>query len=254
MKAYIYCRVSKPSGRKFGGGDESIDIQIDECIKYCREQGWPDKDILIRTQERTSRNGTNISSLENILGEMSSGDVLVIHTIDRLSRHVLKGVQFLEAIQSKGCRIASVNEHITYDNDDIYGRFEFRNIINHAELESDRMGMRIRRSKKRKLDNRTRVSSTRFQCKTRKRDTLVGTHNRAEMNALAQHQVHHRVATRSMVLVQSIKPPDNENDSDMIDVIPINCTAEPIDIDMIPDHIVGNNLLRGVLERYNPKS
>lgn len=174
MKIIIYCRVSKSnyggSGSKFGI-DTNSNIQIDECMNYCKEQGWKDNNITIYNEERISRKGGNIPGLRNILDEMKSGDVIVIYTVDRLSRNTLEGIKFLEDLNAKGCRIISVIEKATYDKEDIYGRFKFRDRINHAELESDRASQRITRSlnnKRTSIKTKT-ISSTRFQCKQRKK-------------------------------------------------------------------------------------
>ena len=276
MKAYIYCRVSKSTGRRFGSGRfgasfgsansansvfsaaGTIDAQTDECVKYCREQGWLDEDIVIYNDEQSGREGTNIPSLRLVLDEMDSGDTLIVYTTDRLSRHVLEGVQFLEELNKKGCRIVSVSENITYDQDDIYGRFGFRNILNHAELESDRLSTRVKRAakSKRNVSSYPSTSSTRFQCKTvskkQRCGALSGTHRAYELNTIAQHNQSPHVMTRSMIRNQIQNPYGNADDGlgGADNVTDIDGDAEMIDIDQMPSYAVNNSLIKGVLSNY----
>lgn len=173
MKIFTYCRVSKSNNSNiFGIVGTNSNIQIDECSayckKYCKDKGLKNIKIKVCTDEGTGRKGGNISSLRNILDDMESGDILVIYTIDRLSRNVLEGIKFLEDLTAKGCHIISVIDQSTYDKDDIYGRFNFRNRLNHAELESDRASERITRSIKNKRTSKKTISSTSFQCKSKK--------------------------------------------------------------------------------------
>lgn len=175
MKIYIYCRISKSNG-KIGSG-ANINVQIDECLDFCKKQKWAkkciDNDINIIEQEKTGRKGSNIATLDKILDRMAEGDIFIIHSVDRLCRDMLEGVKFLNKLNKKGCRIISVTEYISYDKSDIYGRFKFRDILNHAELESDRSSSRIILSlgaKKKKVKN---ISSTLFQCRKRKRDDTI---------------------------------------------------------------------------------
>lgn len=285
MKAYIYCRVSKSTGRRFGSGRfrasfgsanptnsansvfsaaGTIDAQTDECVRYCREQGWLDEDIVIYNDEQSGREGTNIPSLRLVLDEMDSGDTLIVYTTDRLSRHALEGVQFLEELNEKGCRIVSVSENITYDQDDIYGRFGFRNILNHAELESDRLSTRIKRAakSKRNVSSYPSTSSTRFQCKTvskkQRCDALSGTHRAYELNTIAQHNRSSHVMTRSMIRNQNQDPYGNSGSGvvSAVGIVGVDSVAdidgdtEMIDIDQMPSYAVDNSLIKGVLSNY----
>lgn len=149
---HIYCRVSNPTS--------NTDSQIDECIDFCKRNNCDN--ITVYEQTMTGRKGQNISDLKEILNQMTKGDTLIIYTVDRLSRYVRDAVQFLEDLTKKGCRILSIKENISYDVDDIYGRFKFRDIINHAELESDRLSLRLRSTKASK--SKTKISNTKFQC------------------------------------------------------------------------------------------
>jgi DNA invertase Pin-like site-specific DNA recombinase len=170
MRAHVYCRVSQANRSGYTGYCSNINIQIDECVEYCKQRNI--EDIVVYEQEQSSRKGSNIPTLRSIMNSMDPGDLMVIHTADRLSRYTLEGLSFLDDLYAKGCSIISVIENITYDEDKMYDRFTFRNIINHAELESDRLSQRINRTVRAnrlaKSSAKSKpVSSTRFQCRAR---------------------------------------------------------------------------------------
>lgn len=165
MTVHIYARVSRSNRANGVYGGLNSNVQIDECFMYCKNKGL-DKDhkITVYDMEGSARNGDNIATLKNILDEMNKGDILVVHTIDRFCRSLLDGLKFLDELHKKGCKIVSVYENITYDPENIYDRFEFRSILNHAELESDRMSVRIKRSKSKSNNDEGKISSTKFVC------------------------------------------------------------------------------------------
>jgi DNA invertase Pin-like site-specific DNA recombinase len=167
MKIFIYCRVSKSNG-KYGTG-ANINNQIDDCYNYCIERGLSDGSNIVLcdhsiTGRKSDNRKNNSSDLTKLLNVMNKGDIFVIHSVDRLSRNLLDGVQFLENLTRKGCRIVSITDGITYD--DLYGKFSFRNRLNHAEFESDKASDRsIRSIKNRKKTIKKTISSTKFQCR-----------------------------------------------------------------------------------------
>jgi DNA invertase Pin-like site-specific DNA recombinase len=257
MKIHIYCRVSKSNG-KFGTGD-NIDIQIDECVKYCKSNGWTD--VVVSTHELSGRKGTNIPRLNSILNnDMQPGDILMIYTVDRLSRYLYEGLDFLQRLDEKGCRIVSVCEGITYDADDFYGRFTFRNILNHAELESDRLSVRVTRARKNKNTTSSlkfrSISSTKFQSRKRKRNDINGPNSGPNSGpdngpdndpVLSDHMEVNGVATRSMVRSlndnrkrRKVQSKQN-NDTDSM----VSIRTRPVQ----PTH--RNYFLRNALEKYN---
>ena len=157
MTVHIYCRVSK-SNNKFNIGT-NVNSQVDECVEYCKSNNL-DTNTKVYTDEGSARNGNNSSSLFEILNDMNPGDIFITYTVDRLTRSCREGIKFLDELTKKKCKFISVRENVTYDIDDIYGRFTIRNILNHAELESDRTSQRIKKS----IADKKSVSSTRFQC------------------------------------------------------------------------------------------
>lgn len=162
---HIYCRVSDRSSNP--------NSQINECIDYCKRNKLDS--ITVYEQIKTGRKGQNISDLRNVLDQMNAGDTLLIYTVDRLSRYVRDAIQFLEDLTKKGCKIYSIKENISYDEDDIYGRFRFRDILNHAELESDRLSLRLKTK-----SIKSKPSDTKFQCVKRKRSNKTFTKSKKQ--------------------------------------------------------------------------
>lgn len=283
MKAHIYCRVSKANNSK---GGTNINIQIDDCVDYCKANKIDN--IIVHEQEQSSRKGTNIPTLRHIMDSMDSGDLLVIHSADRLSRYALEGIQFLTDLYAKGCKIISVAENITYDEGKYYDRFSFRNIMNHAELESDRLSTRISRvkrsnktvdsilfpsnSKSRSMSasmsasmstRNRKISSTRFQCKQKKqnkriqRETmdlkqLLRSLKPDDMSDIHNHMKIEGIATRSMIGNKDRS--ENLNDlDDVIDDVIDEVKEEHIKISDTPyvNKMKRNYFLRNIIEKYN---
>lgn len=249
MKVHVYGRVSKSNNKGYGG--TNINIQFDESKEYCLLRGWTQNQIIYHVQERSARNGNNLPELNAILDIMEPGDILVIYTVDRLSRNTLEGIDFLERLTKKGCHIESVLERITYNADSIYDRFRFRDIINHAELESDRISVRTRRSHThRKLArDGPALSSTRFQCRKRRRSEVDVSTTTQNNQMLDDHMDINGVATRSMINNSKrrrieILDSDNENAEASDEA------EEVIKISTRDKRVNKNNLLRNVLERY----
>jgi DNA invertase Pin-like site-specific DNA recombinase len=83
-----------------------------------------------------------------IIDEMKEGDILIVHSVCRFSRNMLGGLQILDKLEKKKIKIYSVVDHVGYDSNNIYDRFRFRQIMNCAELETDKISQRIKRAKK----------------------------------------------------------------------------------------------------------
>jgi len=145
MKAHIYCRVSTKQSK-------SRDLQENECKKYCDDNGIVISKIYKHVQ--SSRNMKNKEYVQNIINNMEKGDVLIIHSICRFSRNMLGGLEILNELEKKGMKIYSVDDHVGYD--DIFDRRKFRDIMNDAELETDKISHRVKKTKrynsKRKFD------------------------------------------------------------------------------------------------------
>ena len=140
--ASIYCRISDKN-------DNSLESQKLSCVKYCNTAKIPIKKIYMQTG--TARQGNNCETLNVMIDDMNSKDVIIIASVCRFSRSVLDGLELLAKIKCKQIKIHSVTENLSYDT--VHDRFNFRNHLNHAEYESDLISDRMKRSRKRSRKN-----------------------------------------------------------------------------------------------------
>lgn len=144
MAAHIYCRISISKGG-------SQQYQIDKCVEYCNSKKLTINSIHKHVQ--SSRNMQNGKYLESIIDNMKEGDILIVHSICRFSRNMIGGLNILDKLEKKKLKIYSVDDNIGYDN--IHDKFRFRNIMNCAELETDKISHRIKQSYEKKRKNIT---------------------------------------------------------------------------------------------------
>jgi DNA invertase Pin-like site-specific DNA recombinase len=137
--ANIYCRIS-------ANNDHSLDGQKRDCIKYCKDNNLTVNKIYVETS--SARDGDNYETLKGIIEATPENGTIIVSSICRFSRNMLKALQILHKMEKKKIKIHCVNENITYD--DVHSRFSFRNHLNHAQYESDLISDRVKRSKKRR--------------------------------------------------------------------------------------------------------
>lgn len=142
ITASIYCRISDKN-------DNSLESQKILCVKYCNDAKIPIKKIYMQTG--TARQGNNCETLNVMVDDMNSGDIIIISSVCRFSRSVLDGLELLAKIKCKKIQIHSVAENLSYST--VHDRFNFRNHLNHAEYESDLISDRMKRSRKRSRKN-----------------------------------------------------------------------------------------------------
>lgn len=138
ITASIYCRISDKN-------DDSLESQKMLCEKYCKDNKIPINRVYMQTG--TARKGNNCETLNVMINNMKSEDIVVVSSICRFSRSVRDGLELLNRMQNKHIKIYSVVENLSYDT--VHDKFNFRNHLNHAEYESDLISDRIKRSNKR---------------------------------------------------------------------------------------------------------
>jgi len=111
MKGYasIYVRCSNPNGI-------SIDTQMKECLKYAKERDLIIQGIYI-DDGVSGRNGKNLKNGE--IGfwkeHIENYSNLLIYSVDRLTRHLFSGLQFLNTMQEKDIDVHFVNNEVIYN-------------------------------------------------------------------------------------------------------------------------------------------
>lgn len=91
----------------------------------------------------------NIPNTLKMIGEAAGcGDSIYIYRIDRLSRNIIKYLDWLETLNTRGITIYSCTENIKYSDH----KLDFIQAILNAQKESALLGSRIRMSNKRRRD------------------------------------------------------------------------------------------------------
>ena len=86
-------------------------------------------------QEKVSGRSKRRPELRRLIEKLQSGDELVLWKIDRIGRNVLHGLLWLQELQSKEVNLRSITDAV--DMRTASGRYNFRNILNIAQYESD---------------------------------------------------------------------------------------------------------------------
>lgn len=86
-------------------------------------------------EERASGRNTNRPVLRKLVNALQPGDELVIWKLDRMGRNVLYVLLMLQTLVEKKVNIRSITDAV--DMSSASGRYNFRNIINIAQYESD---------------------------------------------------------------------------------------------------------------------
>lgn len=107
---FIYARCSTEN-------DTSIETQITACLEYARNKGI--KLLPFGCQYDNGISARNMNNLDFELGAWSDyledGAQLIIYSVDRLSRHLLKGLQYLDKMVARGVSVHFVMSEIIYD-------------------------------------------------------------------------------------------------------------------------------------------
>lgn len=117
-KAMIYARTSTKN-------DISIDTQRVECFKYAKDNNIALNNFGFQYDQLSAR---HMNNLDHELGcwikHVENNSDLIIYSVDRLSRHLGKGIMFLEEMKSRNITVHFILEQIKYNN-----------LTNHAQLD-----------------------------------------------------------------------------------------------------------------------
>ena len=132
-KCVIYCRVSTK--------EQSLEMQCMQCMKFAEENNFKIKDVI--KEKRSARSFNNLKELRKIIEENTNITILV-YSIDRFCRNTKDALNLLSLLEYKNINLASVSENI--DLSTASGRHSFRQRMSAAELESDLISERIKRT------------------------------------------------------------------------------------------------------------
>jgi site-specific DNA recombinase len=108
MKAAIYCRVSTDNQEKEG---TSLQTQLENCLAYCQSKGY---EVTQRFSEAYSGLSLERPELGNLreLVRNNTIEVVVCHSLDRLSRDPVHGVIITQELEKHGIALEAVTETV----------------------------------------------------------------------------------------------------------------------------------------------
>ncbi len=129
----------RPKGRKIGyvrvsDADQSEALQVDALKEAGCDTIYGDLGVSGAIKDRCS--------LETLLGELGSGDTLVVWKLDRLSRSVLHLLQLLEDLRENGVDFIALTQRI--DTTTSIGRLLYGQLAVFAEFEREQIRERTK--------------------------------------------------------------------------------------------------------------
>lgn len=108
-KAFIYARSSRTN-------DISIETQRKACIQYAGDNNL--ELLSFGFQSDNNISARNMGNLNHELGfwkdEIPNDSHIIIYSVDRLSRHLIKGMQFLDEMATRGIRVHFTTHEIVF--------------------------------------------------------------------------------------------------------------------------------------------
>ena len=113
--------------------DQSLDVQIEALEHAGAEKIF---------SEKVSGKATNRPALDQLVGQLREGDVVLVWKLDRLARRTIKALELVEQIDKAGGALKSLNEPI--DMSDPIGRAAAQMLFVFAELERNNIVARTK--------------------------------------------------------------------------------------------------------------
>ncbi len=145
MRIRGYARVSTEEQAESG---KSLPAQRDAIDDFCRRRGHALAGFYV--DEGVSGKSLNRPEFQRLLREMQTGDTILVHRLDRLTRSPRDLEYLLERSEKGDLYFRSVNEEI--DTSTANGRFFVRMMIQVAAWERETIAERSRIGKRKKVD------------------------------------------------------------------------------------------------------
>ena len=106
--AAIYYRVSTEDQEREG---TSLETQLEACLKRCRDKGYDVVQSLNETYSGLSLERPKLNMLRELVRN-EQVDVVVVYSLDRLSRDPTHGVILTQEMEKHGVELEAVSETI----------------------------------------------------------------------------------------------------------------------------------------------
>lgn len=133
VQAVVYCRISTK--------EQSLESQKDSCVQYCLEHNYQIIEVI--TESCSARKSKCQPKLLQLL-KNKTNITIVVNSVDRFSRNVTKCITMCKIMKKNHINLISVTDQI--DLSTAYGQHAFRTRVSTAQLESDIISERVRRT------------------------------------------------------------------------------------------------------------
>ena len=135
---YCICRVS--TKKQQGPTHLSLDMQSAKLTRMARER-YPNARIKVIRISESAYKGIpkKLADLADIVGQ---GDVLLFHSVDRVSRNIVKFLGTLEELNNRGVSVHAMVENLWYHEH----KLDFIQFIVNANREAETMARRVRQA------------------------------------------------------------------------------------------------------------
>lgn len=129
----IYCRISSDQ--------QSLDAQESECKNYALKYNFNILDVIKETG--SARQMKNLKKLTRLINDNRDINI-VIYSVDRFCRNTVDAINILPKLEKRNITLISVTDSINLNT--ASGKHAFRQRVSAAELESDLISERVKRS------------------------------------------------------------------------------------------------------------
>ncbi|NQU35275.1 MAG: recombinase family protein [Bacteroidetes bacterium] len=146
-----YCRVSTIEQKQ----NTSLRLQLKSIQQFCDSQNWK---LVTHFEDAESGSSLNRPGFNQLLDTIKHFEIdgIVIWKLDRLSRSLVDGKQFLNDLEDSGLFIKSVTEAFI-DTSTPIGKMVINMILSFAEFERDLISERMMNGKRMAFDEGRRV-------------------------------------------------------------------------------------------------
>ena len=139
---YIYTRVSSKQQSKYLEGHTSLEVQRQECQKYCDTN---DINVIKCIREvYSAKNMDKMNGLKYLCNIASRGQTIYVYDISRFSRNTREALNLLENLKEKGVSLFSVTEELGYNS--VASRNQFRLQLCAANYVSEICSLKVKAS------------------------------------------------------------------------------------------------------------